>query len=371
MCERKPVPSPFEADLRARGAVMIPVEDGQYPARFAHPFAEHKAARTAAALFDVSFLGKLEIAGPDAKAFLHRLASADLSRLSPGQGGTSYLLSAQGKIRHSFDALATPDGFLLISEGSAVPELVEDLEKFRFGESATLRDFTAVLGALLLTGPKAGAVLARAVEGAPPAGGEHAHGFVKIASAGVLAALDGRAGMAGYLLLVPAAAAAAVLTELTRAGEPDGLVLAGLTAFDALRIEAGRARFGLDYTRDHFPQEVGREEAFSLNKGCYPGQETVARIDSYGRVHRQLRGLVLDSPKEDVPEHGDRLLAGEEDVGEVRSWAISPLLERPVALAVVKSAKAPVGSDLAIRSGGRELTAKVTGLPIVAPTTGG
>src|SRR5262245_53295146 len=100
MCERRPVASPFEADLRARGAVMIAVEDGEYPARFGHPFAEHRAARTAAALFDLSFLGKLEIAGPDAKAYLHRLASADLSSLAPGQGRASYLLSAQGKIRH-------------------------------------------------------------------------------------------------------------------------------------------------------------------------------------------------------------------------------------------------------------------------------
>jgi folate-binding Fe-S cluster repair protein YgfZ len=130
-----------------------------------------------------------------------------------------------------------------------------------------------------------------------------------------------------------------------------------------------------------FPQETGLVDSFSLTKGCYPGQETVARIDTYGRVHRALRGLILDSPNEDLPEMGDKLLldsasgakdagaeeAGSAEVGEVRSWAISPALERPIAFAIVKNAKAPVGTDLAIRAGGRSLTARVVEPPIVKP----
>lgn len=360
------MPSPFLSAHQASHAVLGAVEGGEYPLRFAHPFEEHRAVRGAAGLLDLSFLGKLEVAGADARALLQRLAAADLSNLAPGEGAPSYLLSAQGKIQHSFDALCTPDGFLLVSEGSDVPQLVKDLETFRFGEKVTYRDFTEDLGALLLAGPRARAILAACAEGPlPPDEPERRHAFVRVAGSPVLAISDRRTGSPGFLLLVIRPAAAAVLAAIEAAGAPLGLRRIGLSAFDALRIEAGRPRFGLDFGNEHFPQEVGISGAFSLTKGCYPGQETVARIDSYGRVHRRLCGLVLDSPREDLPARGDRLSLGSEEVGEVRSWAISPALERPVAFGIVRSAKAPDGAVLAIRADGRELTAKVTGLPIV------
>ena len=359
--------SPFEAANRAAGAVLREVEGGEYPIRFAHPFEEHRAVRRAAGLIDLSFLGKLEIAGPDAREFLHRIASADLSGLKPGQGAASYVLSAQGKIQHSFEALATPDGFLVIAEGSAVPALIQDLETFRFGEKVGYRDFTNDLGALLLCGPNAEAILRAAAEGEPPpASAERSHTFLKIEGSSVLTVCDWRTGSQGYLLLVIRPAAEAVLAKLDEAGGVRGLRRVGLSAYDSLRLEAGRPRFGLDFGSDLFPQEVGIASAFSLTKGCYPGQETVARIDTYGRVHRRLCGLVLDSPREDLPERGDKLLLGNEEVGEVKSWAISPSLERPIAFAVVKTAKAPAGTTLAIHGEGRELTAKVVELPIVA-----
>ena len=142
-------------------------------------------------LIDLSFLGKLEIAGPDAREFLHRIASADLSGLKPGQGAASYVLSAQGKIQHSFEALATPDGFLVIAEGSAVPALIQDLETFRFGEKVGYRDFTNDLGALLLCGPNAEAILRAAAEGEPPpASAERSHTFLKIEGSSVLTVCD-------------------------------------------------------------------------------------------------------------------------------------------------------------------------------------
>lgn len=360
------VTSPFETFAAAAGAAMRPVEGAQYPIRYEHPFAEHRAARTSAVLIDVSFLGKLEISGSDAKDFTHRMLSADVRGIAPGSGTPSYLLSAQGKIQHSFDALATPDGFLLILEGTDVKSLMLELEKFRFNENITYRDFTNDLGALLLAGPKAVSILTEAAGGAPlPGPEEHKHSFVKIDGTGALVVRDRQCGTDGFLLFIIRPAAETVWNALRRAGDPRGMKLAGLAAFDSLRLEAGRPRFGLDYTNDLFPQEVGITEAFSLNKGCYPGQETVARIDTYGRVHRRLTCLILDSPKEDVPERGDKLLLGSEEVGEVKSWTISPTLERPIAFAVVRNVKAPAGIQLEIKSGDRYLTAQVVDPPVV------
>lgn len=357
--------SPFEAFARQAGAVMRPVEGAEYPIRFAHPFEEHRATRAAAGLFDISFLGKFEISGADARDFTHRMVSADVRGVTPGTGTPSYLLTAQGKIAHSFDALATPDGFLLILEGTEVRALMADLEKFRFQENIQYRDFTNDLGALLLAGPRAAEILGAAAGGAAlPGPEEYKHSFVPVGGAGVLVVRDRRAGVDGFVLFVARPAAEIVWNALVAAGAPRGMKHCGLTAYDSLRLEAGRPRFGLDYSHELFPQEVGISAAFSLNKGCYPGQETVARIDTYGRVHRRLTCLILDSPNEDLPEAGDRLLLGAEDVGEVKSWAISPTLERPVAFALVRNVKCPAGTKLEIHAEGRNLTAEVKDPPI-------
>lgn len=358
--------SPFEPIHRALGATLRPVEGADYPIRYSRPFEEHAAASSAAGLLDLSFLGKMEISGPDAREFVQRIVSADFRDVAPGSGRESYLLTAQGKIQHSFDGLATPDGFLLILEGSDIPSLKADLEKFRFSENVTYRDFSQDLGALLLCGPRAEEILRKAAGGAAlPGPAERSHEFVKIEGTGVLAVRDRRAGLDGFLLLIIRPGAETVWNALQAAGASAGMRPIGLATYDTLRIEAGRPRFGLDYTHEHFPQEVGDSLAFSLNKGCYPGQETVARIDSYGRVHRRLTCVVLDSPTEDLPERGDPLLLGSEVVGELKSWAISPVLERPVAFAIVRSAKAPAGTTLEIRADGRVLTAKVTDPPPV------
>ncbi|MBI3818999.1 MAG: aminomethyl transferase family protein [Planctomycetes bacterium] len=359
--------SPFELLVRARGAQLRPVEGGEYPIRFGRPFDEHKAARAAAALFDISFLGKFEVAGPDAAEFAQRMLSADMRAVGAGCGAASYLLSAQGKIQHSFVALATPDGYLFILEGSDVPTLKADLEKFRFAEKITYQDYTDVLGALLLAGPKSVEILAAASGGAnPPGPEEYKHAFIHIAGSAVLVVRDRRSGSDGFLLLISRAAAEPVWNAIEAAGAARGMQPAGLTAYDSLRLEAGRPRFGLDYNNENFPQEVGDTGAFSLNKGCYPGQETVARIDTYGRVHRRLTCLILDSPNEDLPERGDKLLLGSEEIGRVQSWAISPTLERPIAFAIVRNAKASPGTQLEIQEGARRLTAKVVDPPIVA-----
>lgn len=362
------MPSPFLASHRSAGAVLRPVDGGEYPIRFSHPFEEHAAVRKAAGLLDLSFLGKLELSGKDAREFLHRIASADLAALAPGSGTWTYFLSGQGKILHSFQALATPEGYLALTEIEAAPKLAADLEKYRFGEVVSLQDMTDAAGALLVAGPEADAIVSAAGGGGelPPAG-VHRHAPLRVGGRGVIAVRDRRTGTDGILLLVPAAAADAVLAAVDASGRARGMRRVGLAAYDSLRIEAGVPRFGLDVTSDLFPQEVGDADAFSLTKGCYPGQETVARIDTYGKVHRRLAGLVLDSPNEDLPERGDALLAAGEPVGEVRSWAISPTLERPVALAVLRGAKAPTGAELEIRAGERRLTAKVVDLPIVAP----
>ncbi|MFN0207613.1 MAG: aminomethyltransferase family protein [Planctomycetota bacterium] len=358
--------SPFEQFHLAAGAVMRPVEGAEYPIRYDRPFAEHAAARKAAGLVDLSFMGKLEVSGPDAREFMQRIVSANLSNITPGSGAPSYLLTAQGKIQHSFDAYATPDGFLLVLEGSDMKALVLDLEKFRFNDKVQYRDFTNDLGALLLAGPNAEKILTDASEGgALPPAGERNHSFIKIDGTGVLAARDLRTGNDGFLLLIIRPAAELVWNALIAAGKKHGMQLAGLAAFDSLRIEAGRPRFGLDYTNEHFPQEIGNSAAFSLDKGCYPGQETVARIDTYGKVHRRLAGLILDSPNEDLPERGDKLLLGNDEVGEVKSWVISPALERPVAFAIIRNLKAPVGTILEIKDGARFLTAKVVDPPFV------
>ena len=344
--------------------MLRPVEGGEFPLRYDHPFAEHRGASATAGLLDLSVLGKVECAGKDAREFLQRIVSADLRRCAPGSGTRSYLLDGKGKVQFAFQALATPDGFLLLTEAGFVPKLVAELEKLRFSEEVGYRDYTDALAALLVAGPRAEAIVAAAAGGsALPGPAEHAHAFVAIGAHRPLVVRDRRTGLEGFLLLVPAGAAAAVYAAIETAGRPHGLRRIGLAAFDSLRIEAGRPRFGLDYESDLFPQEIGDTSAFSLDKGCYPGQETVARIDTYGKTHRKLVTVALDSPNEDLPERGDKLRIGAEDAGEIRSWTISPSIERPLAFAVVRAAKASPEAALEIREGARTLTARIVPPP--------
>jgi folate-binding protein YgfZ len=295
-------------------------------------------------LIDRSERGKLALTGPDAKAFLAGQVTNDVEGLVPGTGCYAALLTHKGKMLADLRILDADEELLLDTERGALQALFDVVRRHKIGFAVELHKRTLQTGLLSLVGPGG-----RAVTGAEdlPAE-EHAHRPAHLAGHPVrLVATD-----VGVDVLCAAQDTEAVAEALRAAGA----VPVGEAAVEALRVERGRPRYGIDLDEGVIPQEAGlNERAVSFTKGCYVGQETVARLFYRGKPNRHLRGLRLSAPA----DTGAELRLGERPVGRLGSVALHPELG-PIALALLRREAEP-GATLVV--GGGEGTATVVELP--------
>jgi len=293
--------------LKTTGAVAGSGIDADVPAHYGDPYAEQRALTAAAGLVDRSHRGVLRITGADRLSWLHNLTTQRLDRLAPGAAAEALILSPTGHIEHHLTL--TDDGtatWIHVEPGTAAA-LLTFLESMRFMLRVEPEDVSAGYAVLTLMGPEAGVPLPEDV-------------------AAVVR------GSFGIDVLVPRDRLGAAAAEL--AGH--GLQLAGLLAYDALRIAAHRPRFGVDTDHRTIPHEVGWiGSAVQLDKGCYRGQETVARVHNLGHPPRRLVFLHLDGSEDRLPDHGDPVQVEAATVGFVGSVARHYELG-PIGLALVK-----------------------------------
>ena len=307
--------------------------------------ADYHAITEACGLLDRSDRGKLALSGADAAAFLQGQVTNDVESLAPGAGCYAAFLTPKGKMLGDLRILNTGDELLLDTERVALQPLFNMIRHFSLGYQVELHKRTLERGMLSLIGPEA---MARAGVSDLPAE-EHAHTAVSIEALPVRAIRT----QLGIDLLCDSADTDALRTVLVDAGA----VPVGETAVECLRVEHGRPRYGVDLDETVIPQEAGlNERAVSFTKGCYVGQETVARLFYRGKPNRQLRGLRLSGPA----EAGDELHFEGRTVGRITSVASSPRFG-PIALAFVRR-EAPVGSAVSVGAAD-ELTAEVIELP--------
>jgi folate-binding protein YgfZ len=293
---------------------------------------------------DRSETGKLALTGREAKAFLQGQVTNDVEALTEGHGLYAAFLTPKGKMLGDLRVLDTGAELLLLTERAALQELWALIHRTKVGFDVEVHKRTLQCGLLSVLGPEA-----RTAAGVPhlPAE-EHANARAEFGGADVRAiATD-----LGVDLLFDAADAPGVEAALAEHGVAH---LASVEA-EALRVESGRPRFGVDLDPSVIPQEAGlNERAVSFSKGCYVGQETVARLHYRGKPNRQLRGLRLSAPA--AP--GAELRLGERAVGTVASSVVSERLG-PIALALVRREAAP-GDRVEV--GGPDVTAEVVELP--------
>jgi tRNA-modifying protein YgfZ len=307
------------------------------------PSSEYAAAVEGCAVFDRSERGKLALTGTQAKEFLHGQVSNDIESLTTGHGCYAALLTPKGKMLGDLRVLDSGDELLLDTERSALQELFNTIRRFRIGFEVELHKRTLERGLLSLLGPAADAVAGLTL---PPE--EHAHAPARI---GEVLAQAIRTDL-GIDLLCTAEDTAALHDELTRRGA----VAISTAVAETLRIESGRPRYGVELDESVIPQEAGlNDRAVSFTKGCYVGQETVARLFYRGKPNRLLRGLVCSAPV----EVGEVLRLGEREVGRVGSSTVSPR-RGPLALALVRREAQP-GSELSV--GQAAVRATVAELP--------
>jgi tRNA-modifying protein YgfZ len=314
--------------------------------------AEYRALTEGCGLVDRSERGKLALTGAGAKEFLAGQVTNDIEALSPGSGCYAAFLTPKGKMLGDLRILDRGDELLLDTERISLQALFDMIRRFKIGYDVELHKRTVECSLLSLIGPTAFDVLARAAATLPQIGdAEHASAPVKV---------DGLAGLAartdiGVDLICDASSHEAMRDALLAAGAQS----VGEAAAEIIRVEHGRPRFGIDLDDTVIPQEAGlNERAVSFTKGCYVGQETVARLYYKGKPNRHLRGLRLSAPS----EPGAELRLGERVVGHLTSAVLSPT-HGPIGLALVRREAEP-GSTVAV--GGDGLHAEVLELPFPA-----
>jgi tRNA-modifying protein YgfZ len=304
---------------------------------------DYAALTTGCGLLDRSERGKLALTGGARKEFLDGLVSNEIEALRPGTGCYAAVLTPKGKMLGDLRVLDAGEELLLDTERAALQEIFNVLWRGRIGHDMEIHKRTLERGLLSLVGPRA-----REVAGAgdlPEA--EHAHAPADLDGIAVrLIATD-----VGLDVLCEGEHVEAARAALSRRGA----TVVDEAAFEALRVERGRPRYGLDLDDSVIPQEAGlNDRAVSFTKGCYVGQETVARLFYKGKPNRHLRGLRLSVPG----RTGDELRLDDRVVGALGTVAVSPR-HGPIALALVRREAAP-GATLATGDGA---TAEVVELP--------
>ena len=315
--------------------------------------AEYAAGREGTVLFDATQRGLVVATGDDRADFLHRILSNDVRSLEAGQGNRNLLLSPKGKIVHAFDLEVEADAIRLATAPGGAPALITAIDMFHFSEAVEFADASSSTAPLALSGPTARATIER-VLGDSAFGDAGTIKSVNWSGHEVRVAARPVAGSAGWTLDAGPEGAGALWDALIEAGARP----AGRIAWDCLRVEAAAAEPGSDVDDSIYPQEARWEEAFSLDKGCYIGQEVVAKIDTYGGLNKRLCALRLDHDDPIAP--GERLFEqdGDErrDLGVVTSWAYSFELDTGLVLAYVKRKHQAVGTTFEVGEGRGQAT---------------
>ena len=310
------------------------------PAVYSDAAAEYLAVTSGAAIFDASINGRLKATGADALDLLNRLSTNKVIDLQPGQGAPTILTTDRGRILDVITVLNTGDHTLLLTSPGSQQAVTEWLDKYTIMEDLTVEDvsgFTAMLG---VWGPGARASLETAAELSvaelPPfgsvetlVGGE----TVRIVSAQLPA-------WRGYYVIGSAELAPGIWQALIEAGASP----IGARAYDAARIDAGVPALGSEMGDDFNPLEAGLIGCIDFAKGCYIGQEVIARLDTYHKVQKYLVKLAFE-PGVSV-DQGCPLVQDGRAVGRVTSSATIPTTGESVALAYVRAKSAVLGAAL-------------------------
>ena len=342
----------YEAAARA-GGVFVEDAGWEVPGHFRGADAEYAAARAGAALFDLAHHGKVEVSGVDARAFLHNLCTNDVRNLGQGAGCEVFFTTAKAKVvAHGYLFHDGASFWLDLAPGTA-EKVLRHLDHFLISEQVEFADRTRELAQAHLAGPQALALLEQTLFDLPPLEAlQHATRPFRGMTRCPVRRND-RLGVPGYDVLCPPGEAAQLWQALADAGA----VPAGLQAFEALRIEAGTPRYGVDMDDDTFAPEAGRTaQAICYTKGCYLGQEPIVMARDRGHINRTLVGLGL--PQGPVPPRTGVFRDGKE-VGHVTSSAFSPRSRGGVALAYLRRGSQEVGTSVEVDVEGRRLPAQV------------
>lgn len=355
-------------DFHARhGARFNTANDVGQVADYGDVPAEHRALTEGVGVLDLSARGRLVLLGADRLKLLNGQVTNNVRDLRPGQGCYAALVNAKARVLADLNIFALEAELLLDFEPGLTTALAEHFGKFIVADDVQVVDAAPHYGLFSVQGRHA----TRTVEqlGLFPAlpTGPLNHVMATHPEYGEVHLMNHpRLGGRGYDLFVPAPALVTAAERLIEAAGPFGGRLCGGEAFEIVRIEAGIPRFGADMDDTNLAPECGIEErAVSYTKGCYSGQEVIARIRTYGQVAKALRGLRLSGATGALPARGTRLYREGREVGYLTSVTTSPRLAASIALGYVRRECNGPGTELAVGAPDAGLRATIVPLPFV------
>ena len=345
------------------GARLAPFADWRMPAHYGDVGSECDAAVSGAVMRDVSHWTRLSLTGADHLDFLHRMTTNDVVHLGPGEGCPAVFADNRGRIVDLVGLLrATETSTLVVAGPPARERLPAWLERFLFVEKVEVEDLTETTAMVEVQGPRAAAPI-RATLGVDTDAVENFHLLSDVGTSGPWVMRRDGHGCAGVRLVGEPVAIARHWQALLQ----HGVAPLGEEAAEILRVEAG-APAESELNDEHNPWEAGLEGAIHMNKGCYIGQEVIARLDTYDKVKQRLVGLRVEDGSP-APVGGTAVRAGDRQVGEITSAILSPRLGCAVALAYIRNAYCAPGTPLVISSSSAEgngIAAEVVEMPVPA-----
>lgn len=311
--------------------------------------AEYAALRKGAGILDCPHRGTLLVEGDDRHDFLNRMLTQELKDLRPGTAAEAFLVNRKGRIEADLLLIELGDRTLIDVDVHRAAPAVKTLEGFVFTEDVRITDASEAFHHLAVHGPAA----LDALSGAPE----------------VAVARRDQAGVPGLAVIAPGDDVEAVWDALLRSGARVRPI--GWHAFNMARIEAGTPLFMIDFGTQSLPHETGiLRDRVSFTKGCYPGQEIVARTENLGRPRQMLVGLRPAADR--LPAAGDEVLADDTPIGVVTSSTLSPMLgAAPVAFAMLRTTHTEPGTRVSVVAEGELTEATVGDLRFLPESPGG
>lgn len=306
---------------------------------------QYQAAITKTAAFDLTGWTVLRLRGRDCVNFLHNFCTNDIKSLSIGSGCEAFLTNVKarvvGHVLVFADASAEGTYLTLYASPGQAASLVSHLDRYLITEDVVIHDATSEVSLVYVVGPQT--VTALAASGIePPSETSSPHRFASRYQDAVTVRRADLLGLPGLFLEAPIESSGSHSSAFAAAG----VVQAAQEVFESLRIDAAFPLYGTDVSEDHLAPEIGRPWAISYTKGCYLGQEPIARIDALGHVNRELCGLAVEA--DTVPEPGAPVLADGKEIGAVTSATMSFARNRPIALAYLRAKFSQPGTTVAV-----------------------
>ena len=364
----QPRPTPLRAIHESLGATMTDFAGWLMPLRYGSEIAEHRAVRGAAGLFDLSHMGEIAVSGPGADAALDYALTGHMSALKPGRARYTMICAPDGGVLDDLIVYRLADTeFLVVANAANTAAVADALRERAASYPAQVDDKTSDYALIAIQGPHAGRILQSLTDTALDQVRYYTGQPAVVAGRETLLARTGYTGEDGFELFTSPGDAEPVWMALTRAGEADGLVPAGLAARDTLRLEAGMPLYGNELSRDVTPFDAGLGRVVVFDKpGDFVGRAALAERAA-ATPRRALTGLTVGSRR--VPRHGYQVLWDGQPRGTVTSGAPSPTLGVPIAMAYLDpgtarlAAEETAGTRLAVDIRGSAEPARLTDLP--------